>query len=463
MEEDQESEGSVGNLLLMVDKALSNGAAYVELKETLFQVWNDADQECNREKICKEGYLKLAAALLTKMKGRHQRQLELRFFAGGLTYNLSRSLPYSRLVRQAFIDSGVYDCLPYMMSTNDVDANQFKAGVIAAFAACGGNKKVQTNDISSQMMCNCLSACIDDRNFCGTHWSKEEVLEAIAALCHNAQNCSVVIQSNAAPNILACLGESDDGKTVQAAAKSLARLAASESGRSWLHQRQTEWMPILDRLQNDDDVVTRSSVLSVMCAIDPHQPRITEAFARALELGSKRWNRSQIFLVGMGRAGKTSFLNAMRQREFEDTPSTVGMDSMTLQIASLSSGKGWLSTCDTDVHGEEAQARAELTAAIAAGRDAVSTGLSVIDALAREAGDGSSCEARGVPERTAAAVTVAANETHREERGDTAGAADEAGRLMDQDLVLHCMRDEGTDNEITFEVWDFGGEYPPAN
>ena len=151
---------------------------------------------------------------------------------------------------------------------------------------------------------------------------------------------------------------------------------------------------------------------------------MTEAFARALELGSKRWNRSQIFLVGMGCAGKTSFLNAMQQLEFKDTPSTVGMDSMTLQIASLSSGRGWLSVIDVGVRGEEAQARAELTAAIASGRGASSTGLSVIDALTKAAGDGSSSGQRCAPDGLRVTGAMAPPVGEREEAAG--GAAGEA-------------------------------------
>ena len=351
-------------------------------------------------------------------------QQEFRLYAGGLAYNLSRSMPYSRLVRQAFLDSGLYDCIEYMRSPNDIYANRFKAGIISAFAACGGNKKVQVHDVSCAMIYDCLSACIRDQAFFGSFWSNEEVLEAIAALCHNSENCASIIQANVAPTIITCLRENETDQTVRSAAKALARLAASSIGQSWLKERRMEWMPILERLQNDDDVVTRSSVLSVLCAVDPNQPSMTEAFARALELGSKRWNRSQIFLVGMGRAGKTSFLNAMQQLEFKDTPSTVGMDSMTLQIASLSSGRGWLSVIDVGVRGEEAQARAELTAAIASGRGASSTGLSVIDALTKAAGDGSSSGQRGAPDGLRVTGAMAPPVGEREEAAG--GAAGEA-------------------------------------
>eukprot|EP01038_Epipyxis_sp_PR26KG_P007083 gene7083-9667_t len=56
----------------------------------------------------------------------------------------------------------------------------------------------------------------------------------------------------------------------------------------------------------------------------------------AIKLGYKKWNRSKICLVGEGRAGKTATANTIIGLQYEDTPSTIGINQITCDIKQAS-------------------------------------------------------------------------------------------------------------------------------
>ena len=49
-------------------------------------------------------------------------------------------------------------------------------------------------------------------------------------------------------------------------------------------------------------------------------------------LGTKRWGRSKITIVGEGRAGKTGLANSIMGKTFKATESTVGINDLTLEV-----------------------------------------------------------------------------------------------------------------------------------
>ena len=57
------------------------------------------------------------------------------------------------------------------------------------------------------------------------------------------------------------------------------------------------------------------------------------------------WLRARLFVLGRGRAGKTAFIRALRNLPFEDTASTIGVETATLQATTL---HGWKQTEGTD-------------------------------------------------------------------------------------------------------------------
>ena len=50
---------------------------------------------------------------------------------------------------------------------------------------------------------------------------------------------------------------------------------------------------------------------------------------------STPYRRARLIVVGEGRAGKTTLLRALRNQPFEDTASTVGIATNTLETAAL--------------------------------------------------------------------------------------------------------------------------------
>lgn len=52
----------------------------------------------------------------------------------------------------------------------------------------------------------------------------------------------------------------------------------------------------------------------------------------AVMLGTKRWGRSKITIVGEGRAGKTGLANSIMGKTFKETESTVGINDLTLEV-----------------------------------------------------------------------------------------------------------------------------------
>jgi GTPase SAR1 family protein len=56
-------------------------------------------------------------------------------------------------------------------------------------------------------------------------------------------------------------------------------------------------------------------------------------YKEAIKKGKKSWNRTKIMLVGGGRAGKTSLGRALLHKSFEYTPSTEGMDTLSVGIS----------------------------------------------------------------------------------------------------------------------------------
>ena len=47
------------------------------------------------------------------------------------------------------------------------------------------------------------------------------------------------------------------------------------------------------------------------------------------------WKRAQVIVVGQGRAGKTSFVRALRSLPFENTDSTVGVATDTVETTDV--------------------------------------------------------------------------------------------------------------------------------
>ena len=48
-----------------------------------------------------------------------------------------------------------------------------------------------------------------------------------------------------------------------------------------------------------------------------------------------RWSRVQLVVVGQGRAGKTAMTRSLQNQTFEDTASTAGVDTATVETTAL--------------------------------------------------------------------------------------------------------------------------------
>lgn len=152
---------------------------------------------------------------------------------------------------------------------------------------------------------------------------------------------------------------------------------------------------------------------------------LRKAAEHAEAIGGKEWRRSKLMLVGEGRAGKTAFLNAMSGLNFEETASTVGIETRTceVKITGLQSDDGgnWKSYNIQNVKHAEL-ALAELAAALLHGGH-------------------SGVHPKGHPSES--------KET--EERMYP--------RPLNHDLVVQLVKEgKATADSIIFSAWDYGGQ-----
>jgi len=224
--------------------------------------------------------------------------------------------------------------------------------------------------------------------------------------------------------------------------------------------------------------------------------RIQDALKQAEAAESVRWNRSQLSVVGKGRAGKTAFVRAMLGKAFvADSQSTVGMEGMTCELSTVmtSGEKRWRE--QTDFSCELALAQVRQAATIYRGK-AMHDSYDLIQSLEAQVhveekkvshsethDDKTKQKDAERPERRAAkriddttriehkveASSSSSNfssqdEVVKDNKLFTSSSelnevnGDDGISKFDQNLVMKSMHEEGFDDAIVFELWDYGGQ-----
>eukprot|EP00960_Hanusia_phi_P002138 61712-Hanusia_phi.AAC.2 len=236
-----------------------------------------------------------------------------------------------------------------------------------------------------------------------------------------------------------------------------------------------------------------------------------DALKQAEEAGSARWNRSQLSVVGKGRVGKTAFVRAMLDKSFApDSQSTVGMESMTCELSTVmtTGEKRWRE--QKDFTNELALAQARQAAMIFNGnpthdsKDLIQSlesqqldvekrklinkktkkdqteqndtkqqeAKNTTDDLEMVVGNTScgiisSKTAVGVIEHNAEASSSNLDFSSHDEVDEEDESlmysskgyeVDDGISKFDENLVMKNMQEEGFDDAIVFELWDYGGQ-----
>eukprot|EP00041_Stephanoeca_diplocostata_P031727 m.995096 g.995096 ORF g.995096 m.995096 type:complete len:1471 (-) comp24015_c0_seq6:198-4610(-) len=436
--------------------------------------WNQADKEENRLAMMRDGVLEIVSEVIRALVNGNTYVEQTCMYACGAFYNLSRHTVNSREMRQAFIDCHASEVFKAMSSDNGKPS--LYAALVSAYLNTTKTVRMGISVLSSavqnQRLVECLEASIQGYGYMGGGWSVEEVLGGISGLLVTEVNRESLTQCGLISSLLQLL---DMGEAIVQTTGCIAKLVFYGPAREELLAGDV--VAKLDLLKEEaskcdgesDDAKfspadarsIRSNIIAALFNLDPQRSEeLREAFSTCLEKGSKPWMRSKIMLVGQGRSGKTAFLNAMRRKDFEQTDSTIGIDTMTMEVTSLASGREWWDVYDKKGTSEVDRARTELTAALLAGGGVLQAEGTVMDFLseADAGGDGTS---GGDTEENVASdpqSVSTAGKTNKTDKTDKKAEVDAGVSKMDKNLFLESMTQDGDDEVVVLEAWDYGGQ-----
>ncbi|EKX40949.1 hypothetical protein GUITHDRAFT_112954 [Guillardia theta CCMP2712] len=445
----------------VVDDCQSSQEAQRVLRSLMHDYWAEANRPKRVQPLCKDGLVELCVYVLdTYLTSSLD---DIRRYTCGALYNISRQLPSSRVVRQRMLSAGAYPMLPKLL-VSDLWKVRFYGTLITAHCGLAGltsQQRVVCSLESIGWLCECLEKTLGGEGFGGGLWSIEEVMAGAASLCSLPDNCEGFLAANGAKLTLEALRVvterqgSEYTDELRAITMTMARISCDGRFKSSCSPSAVE---ILEQLMSSEIVAVKSNVMSVLANIGSEKASLEEAFKQACASSSAKWNRSQLSVVGKGRVGKTAFVRAVLQKPFEHTESTIGMEGMTCEVSSVLSGKMWWKE-QSNAHSELEMLQARQAAAIAKGIQMVESDVlqGLESSLERGRVEG---EEEGEEEET----------TGREKAGgpegeSTGGASDEPSVVSEpvmskynQDLVVECLQDEGMEESVVFELWDYGGQ-----
>lgn len=440
--------------LRLVDAAMNDEGAMERLQSYLYQGWARADKgnRLNKDRISmlKEGYLPVAVDVLKK----YTADQDLLRCAGAVVYNVSRDLPFSREVRQYYLDAKIGShIVPEILLVSPMKELRLYGVLISALLSNSGHKHgLKLAPECFDWLGTMLASIRQGESFMDSSWAMIECATPIAVMCMSKQNSGQFVANGVLENLLYFLLHSGDFNHSE---DEVQMMSAAVSRMSWLPDARAVMMnadlSFLEELKQSENSAIKTNALSIMFALDPDRVEVQQAFLKACERGSKKWGRSQLCLVGMGRAGKTSFLNSIMGHDFVETDSTIGINNMTCEVTSLNSGKNWWNPVNKAALKELEMAKAEMTAIMCKG--GTSLGSTVLDEdESQEKGEVEKIKKKAVsePEKHDAPPSGG--------RRRTITTFDAGPTKMDRNLVLECMQDDGIEDHIMFETWDFGGQ-----
>eukprot|EP00960_Hanusia_phi_P068821 766941-Hanusia_phi.AAC.3 len=445
----------------VVDKAQQDENALRRVESLMASCWSRANMPSNVQPLCKDGLLELCAYILNKYLDTDLH--ELCKHTCGAIYNCSRRLPYSRVVRQKMLSAGIYPLIPRFFS-HPVWMNRFYGTLISAHCAASGlssHQKLVCSLESIEWLCTCLSNTLENESFGGSSWSIEEVMSAAASLCTLPENRAGFLEKDGSSLSLQALHQviEEEGEELEEELRAITlTLARISHDKLFKDNCASDDIELLESLMDHEVIAVKSNIMSVLANVGSEKASLEAAFKQACECASAKWNRSQLSIVGKGRVGKTAFVRAILQKPFEHTESTIGMEGMTCEVSSVFSGKMWWKE-QTQFHSELELVQARQAAAFAKGMHmAESDLLSSLEYEAEHGDDGDLSDdswERG--EKSGGLEDRKRGRGKREGEGEGQSSEPIVSQYK-QDLVVECLQDEGSDDSIVFELWDYGGQ-----
>ncbi|EKX45745.1 hypothetical protein GUITHDRAFT_108203 [Guillardia theta CCMP2712] len=446
----------------VVDSSQKDRNSLRNIESVMHSCWNRANHAPNVQPLCKDGLLELCAYILNKYLDSDLNDLCEN--TCGAIYNCSRRLPSSRVVRQRMLSAGIYPLIPRLFS-HEVWMIRFYGTLISAHCAASGlsnHQKVICSLESIEWLCKCLDSTLKDEGFGGSGWSIEEVMSAAASLCTLPDNRAGFLEKGGSRLSLQALSSvmEEQGNELEVELRVITlTLARISNDRLFKESCTSEHVELMESLIDSEIIAVKSNIMSVLANVGSEKASLEAAFKQACECASAKWNRSQLSIVGKGRVGKTAFVRAILQKPFEHTESTIGMEGMTCEVSSVFSGKMWWKE-QTNIHSELELVQARQAAAFAKGmQTAESDLLSSLEFEAENGDGGEMSEDIWEQGQKSGAISSETADKSMGERGFEAKQSSEPiVSQYKQDLVVECLQDEGSDESIIFELWDYGGQ-----
>jgi len=433
------------------EAATQDAGAHQIIEDALFDLWNQSNAKENAVALCSDGAVELAVYVLQQFLEAAQEYEFLVRYASGALYNLSRSLPRKRPIRLKMMDAGAFALLP-RMQVCPIDKVRFYAALVSSHSTKAGLPREYRLPFPPEAIRNlasCLRATVDGDGYMGGQWSVEEICSALLSMCASADCRRCFLQEGGGELVLRCLDalesnaqslldcDDDDVKVILVLT---AKLAVEATFRNLC---TSHTVALLTSLITHVDSAIKCAALSALAHFGSGDVSIDAAFAQACAVGSARWNRSQLSLVGKGRAGKTAFARALLQKPFIHTESTVGMDGMTCEVSSVSSGKVWWQEDGRGSASELERLQAQLTANLAKG--AALDSYSVLDEV--EATE-TLTVFTAIDSNVSAVLPLQPRDVQHSA----------PPTKLNQELFLENLQDDEGDDSVVFEMWDYGGQ-----
>jgi hypothetical protein len=222
------------------------------------------------------------------------------------------------------MDAAAFALLPRMQACA-IDKVRLYAALVSSHATMAGlprEYRVPFPPESIRNLVSCLRATIDGHGYMDGGWSVEEICSALQSMCANADCRRCFLQEGGGELVLQCFDAFNfedqslldrDADEIKVVMILTAKLASDTAFRALCTPRT---MAIFTSLVSHTDSSIKCSALSALAHFGSSDVSIDAAFAQACAAGSARWNRSQLSLVGKGRAGKTAFARALLQKPF---------------------------------------------------------------------------------------------------------------------------------------------------
>jgi GTPase SAR1 family protein len=446
------------------DAAAHDSDAYEIIVDGIWSLMNEANDKESAVALCNDGAVELAVHVLQLFLDDADNHDRLVCGAVGVLYNLSRSLPRKRPVRLKMMDAEAFTLLP-RLHVCPIGHIRLCATLVSSHLTMAGlprEYRLPIQPESIRLLVSALRDAIDGVPSHGGYWCVEEIFSALQSLCANADNRRRFLQEGGGELVLQCLdalGPNCDsslnevpGDDINVIMMVTAKLANDTSFRALCTPQTVE---LLTSYITNSDSSTKCAALSALAHFGSGDVSINDAFAQACAVGSARWNRSQLSLVGKGRAGKTAFARALLQKPFVHTESTVGMEGMTCEVSSVASGKVWWqedgSAASSTTELERLQA--QLTASFTKG--AAFDSVSILDEV--ESSEASNSFNFLDANITSNSPTSQPNSALLSQPHHVGHSSSHPNKL-NQELFLESLHDDEADDNVVFEMWDYGGQ-----